>query len=472
MSSNSQKPSSGVFILVFAEDENQWVSLIEANRKVIEYWKTYETADLRLEILNLSQSPVSLKKFLAAPFVVISKITRTTAELVKKLREFHPDSRIIFHGFESSSLFFANTHLYGLEPFLKSRDLWLMSCEADEVLAHKSWKNIKTHVVPLATAKESVTSHDSARDLVFFGRISTQKNLHEAFYALYLIQNEFRTQNRRFKIFGYEDHLGVPHFAVPGRHYLIYLKRLVRKLGIADLVEFHPFISEDEIDRELTTGILLSPSIHSDENFGLVAFRALSQGHKAILTYWGGHKDYTKSFSQVSYVRVFETKNGLHINPFELSRKMMDAFSKKTGPTSPQEFPIIPLRMEGDEPLVPTELKIGFNQRLKGLKAWPYYGKLFKNYTDPLFLMASRAYGSIERPLRPRPESTVVLPTVTINREWLILSDVRSKRLKLRRTPSEHISLKQLGSRRSVRLSITEWQWLWENGGVVSKDVE
>lgn len=466
LSSEVPQGASEKFYLVFSEEENHWVSLIEANQKVISFWKSQETSHLKLEVVNLSSNSNSIKKFLNAKFIVISKITRSTAFFIKQMKEFRPDLWFVFHGLESSSIYFANTCLYGLEPLLKENDLWIMSCEADEKLAQESWKNIQTTVIPLAIPESQIDSN-SERDFLYIGRISVQKNLHEALLAVSLMQDEFRTNERKFKIFGYEDNLGVPHLKISGRGYLRLLKKLVKKLGIADIVIFGRFLNEEEINQELRSGILLSPSIHSDENFGLVAFRALSRGHKVILSAWGGHRDYEKYFTNVYLVPVYETKNGLHLNPFELVQQMRKALHSQSRPVAKKyDLPAVVLRDSGNG-LTPTELKEKFNKRLHGLHAWPYYGKLFRSFHDPLFLLASKIYGAIPLKKFVFDEKLLILSTVNLNKDWLILSDPRGKRLKMRRTSGERLCLKKLGKKKRVKISQAEAQWLWDNGGIM-----
>lgn len=117
--------------------------------------------------------------------------------------------------------------------------------------------------------------------------------------------------------------LGVPNLGIIGKSYLRNLKQLVNDLELEDVVEFGDFLSHDEIDLELKNSIYISPSVHSDENFGLVAFRALNLGTPALLSHWGGHRDFQHYFDGVRYFNVYKSLQGPRTNPFEIALEIL-----------------------------------------------------------------------------------------------------------------------------------------------------
>ena len=100
--------------------------------------------------------------------------------------------------------------------------------------------------------------------------------------------------------------------------YKAYLMSLVKSLDLEDYVEFRGFVKREIIYSELNSieYVFISLSLHSDENFGMAALRSLSDGKKAILSNWGGHADFDKSFpNQVLLIDVEGGSDGPYIDP-------------------------------------------------------------------------------------------------------------------------------------------------------------
>lgn len=274
---------------VYSSDVKEWISLLEANDALIARWYRERDDKTDLTLVDVSRGilpDVVGKTAFSSDTVIISKISLSTTQFIKSVRSINPDIKLILHAFESPSVYFANTFLYDLKDYLYENDLWLMSCEADKKLAEESFHKINSQVFPLKKPDIFLNTKQSSslKHLLYFGRISEQKNLHEAIIAVSLIADEMRKHDRKFKIFGYEDFLGLPHLRIPSLGYLEMLYKLAKNLGISDLVEFHPAIPQSKIDEHLKEGVFLSVSFHSDENFGLVAHRALNLGIPVVLS--------------------------------------------------------------------------------------------------------------------------------------------------------------------------------------------
>ncbi len=477
-----QEEPRKIITIVSSDEVNDWISLIEATVSIMAYWYRYQTSDTILNLLDLSkgiQKSETNKISMNSECMIIVKISKTTSQFIKLTRTLNPACKMVFHGFESASVYYANTFLYDVDSCLYEEDLWIMSCQADAELAKLAWKKIKTKVVPLKKIefhKKSLKTDTEKKHLYFFGRISEQKNIEASIFAVALIADEMRKSRRKFKIFGYEDYLGVPNLRVPGQGYLEELYGIVKRLGLTDLVEFYPAVHVQKMEEELRQGIFLSPSVHSDENFGLVAFRALRLGAPVILSKWGGHKDLAHHFSGIEYVDVYETKTGPEINPCQIAHAALQIW-KKNSIISELKYnqEMISLEWSESHPLEPSHLKAGIINRIKdsfpwGMRKWPLYGKIFQNHQDPNYLAAQRIYGAVNLPSMPKIDM-IVSPLVRILPNEIKVKDARLGVLRYSRKGEQKIKLKQLGTDNFFHLSLQESKWLWENGYIFLKGV-
>lgn len=466
--------------LFYSDELKEWLSLVEATEGIISFWYRQRDENTDLELIDLTnltgQGELKRVAFHSQKAVFV-KVTSRAAQVMKILRGINPELPFVIHGFESASVYFANTFHLGLQEILRSSDLWIFSCEADKELSKLSWKNLDSVVKPLKFShhhrNQTITSDH--RNLLFFGRITEQKNLHEAIFAIKLLEDRMRKEGRKFKIFGYEDFLGVPNLRIPSLGYLEYLYKLVKKLQVQDLVEFHPAVSVKQMELEFRNGIFFSPSVHSDENFGLVAFRALDKGVPAILSQWGGHRDFAKYFTSIVYFNVYTTDSGPRTNPYEVAQSISHFWDK---PRTPEkrllpDFQLPQVKQTGAR-LLTTDIKCIVENRVADSfpwiqRKWPLYGKIFKNYRDEIYLKAISVYGAINRQ-EPSAQQTVLSPEVEILDSELKVLDCRAGVLRYpRKDKTPHIRLVLLGKGECF-LSSSEWRWLWEKGYLFSKE--
>lgn len=478
-SSPSVKPSFRM-TYVHSGPSSDWISLNEANDALIAHWYRYRNEERELTLLEVKPGGNQdewKKAALQTDLFIINKISPVTAQFIKLVRTLNPSAKMIFHAFESPSVYFAGTYLYGLEQYLFEEDLWLMSCEADLQLAKKAFVNINAIVLPLRVPDSFVNSEvqNKRQDLYYVGRISEQKNLHEMMMAVWLIRDELRNKKRKLKVVGYEDFLGLPNLRIPSVGYLEFLYRFANLLGITDLVEFHPAIPQGQIVSVLSNGVFISTSVHSDENFGLVAYRALNAGIPVILSDWGGHKDFQKYFTDVEYVRIFSSAKVPHANPYEIAEKIL----KVWGGNKPSKTDFSPSKInlslsEPKKPLRPTGLKVEVEKRLKNsfpwtIRKWPLYGKIFASFADKKYRLAMTVYGAEERK-KLKPVDYAVSPLVNFSDKIITVADCSTGKLKYpRKGTSKNIPLIQLGNDETVHVSLPEWEWLWDNGVVYCK---
>lgn len=466
--------------LFYSDELKEWLSLVEATEGIISFWYRQRDEHTDLELIDLAslQGQGELKRVaFHSQKAVFVKVTSRSAQAMKVLRGINPDLPFVVHGFESASVYFANTFHLGLQEIINSGDLWILSCEGDRKLTELSWKNLNTIVKPLKfpTNHRNQNIESDCRNLLFFGRITEQKNLHEGIFAVKLLEDRMREEKTKFKIFGYEDFLGVPNLRIPSLGYLEYLYKLVKKLKIQDLVEFHPAVSVKQMETEFRNGVFFSPSVHSDENFGLVAFRALSKGVPALLSHWGGHSDFAEYFTNIVYFNVYLTGSGPKTNPMEVASIISKFWDH---PLKPQVkgFPDfeLPRKQESGSKLKMTQDKSIVENRVKDSfpwiqRKWPLYGKIFRSYQDDVYLKAMRAYGGLSRQ-EPEAGKTVVSPEVEILDSEIKVLDCRAGVLRYpRKDENHHIRLLSLGMG-ECQLSSSEWRWLWEKGYLFSKE--
>ncbi len=464
--------------VIFSDEIFEWKSLQEATEAILGFWYRQCSARTSIEVININKNSnlEDLKKiFIEASKIVVAKISPQVSQFLKRFRIFNPHCAVVIYGFESSSIYFANTDLYELEKYLYEEDLWIMSCESDEWLAHYSWENIKTKVIPLKLMDtHKMVIKNNPKHLLYVGRISEQKNLEDLIFAVYLLAQKMRDQGRKLKIFGEEDFLGVPHLGIVSQGYVKRLQHLVNKLGISDLVEIGRFLSHQEIEEELKNAIFISPSVHSDENFGLVVFRALNLGVPTLLSSWGGHKDFNNYFEGVKFFSVYKTKNGPRTNPYEIAQSILDLWKQIPEITfKKNEIDKIHFSV-GKEQLRPRPQKLNFLKKVRQRRPhhqfgqWPLYGVLFESYESSEYLKTLDAYGALPSvPLTP--EASVISWGVEFSSDEMRVFDCRVGELRYSREKSDfNIKVYQF-AKGFVDLSEVEWDWLLKNGQVFPK---
>ncbi len=480
----SEKAPSKKIAFVYTNEVKEWISLLEANEALIAKWYRQRDAETELVLIDLTkgvQADIVGKTAFASDQVVIAKITLSTSQFIKSIRSINPDIKLIIHAFESPSVYFANTHLAGLDKYLYESDLWLMSCRADLELAKLSWQKINAEVFPLKSPDLFLNTEikSEMRNVIYVGRISEQKNLHEAIVAISLIADEMRGSQRKFKIYGYEDFLGLPHHRIPSLGYLEMLYKLVSRLGLSDIVEFHPAVPQDKILDILKEGVFLSPSFHSDENFGLVAFRALNHGLPVILSDWGGHRDFGSAFTNVNVLSLHQSAKTPHLNPFDLADILLKVWSNN--PPQKRKVPwrkVAPSEENSRALMKASVIKIGIEKRIENSypwaqRRWPLYGKIFKSFADTNFHVANKCYGALPLKKRPPQVGSLVSPFIKVSAKEIKILDCTTGVLKYpRRDDSRNIQLKQLGNDSLIALSLSEFEWLQENGHVYLRGTE
>lgn len=424
---NITSPNNRVKTLVLTSRENfVWLSMQEIIPSIELNW--LQSANLcthQVEIINVDEVPFKeiFQKAFYATNIVITCFTFKLSSILKILRaDLNIGARFIIHLHGLASI--------GLWPLLKwakgysfnSNDIFISTCSYDRNCFKLSLPSALCEVVPFSLLELSDTtfvtqSAVAPREFYYVGRISEQKNLHTLIYSYYIALNSVPSLPS-LRIFGGEDGLGSPNMELFSEEYQKYLQAIIRKLGVEEKVHFMGFVERKILDRDHLSmpHILLSASVHSDENFGIAALRSLARGNSAVLTKWGGHADFQEHFAeQVQLVIVNQSSMGPVVNPVLFASKIIDAYHAKlaSNQSVPNHYaPESVAKMMSNiasRPLVydiqslePSALsmRVMANQ-LKYLQEEKpvhsgnrrYGGKIFENYSDKLLAPFLIAYG-------------------------------------------------------------------------------
>jgi glycosyltransferase involved in cell wall biosynthesis len=226
----------------------------------------------------------------------------------------------------------------GLVNVLTEADMLVVSCESEAVAVRRCFPNAQVSVIPIPlvdqfklNSAELDTRHKTAR-LAYVGRVSEQKNLHTLLFALWLLRTLYgRVSGTTFDVYGAEDNLGSPNIGLKYRNYFAYLQSLTELLGLADMVTWHGFKPRGWLfdNVHLAPHILVSPTLHSDENFGSSVLASLVNGHQVVTTAWGGHFGFQEWFpGQLTLVPVRRSTLGPVVDPVPLANAVLRAINR------------------------------------------------------------------------------------------------------------------------------------------------
>ncbi len=367
-------------------------------------WKDYsDSYHYELVQINVDQTSPShfMKDLIESEVIIVTCFNLKIARFMKMIRDdLQIDTRIFFylHGLATIALW--PLQRFGILPLLNSNDVFIGTCEGDLKSLAISVTNAFSVKIPF-TLKDFTSplapTHKVASPLVFIGRISPQKNL-DALILAYGKLDKVLRKNHPLFLYGREDNLGYPNLGIAEDNYLTKLQKIVDDNNLNDCVIFKGFIDRKHIQEELGNSfIFVSCSTHSDENFGMAAFRALLSGAYCILTSWGGHKEFARNFpDQIQYINPV-----LDINEITKAMEYSVQNLPENRPALPIEFSqekifstfheLINLKNEAKS-LVTTKLaeKI-FSQQREFEKAGQIQ-RCFKSFDDAAFISYFEAY--------------------------------------------------------------------------------
>ncbi|MBY0470982.1 glycosyltransferase [bacterium] len=404
-------------VVLTSKENFIWESMQEIVPFIEKNWVDSQSDRHEVRVVDVDQTPFPeiLSTVFCADNIVLSCFTLKLAKIALVARQtLGVEARFFIYLHNQATIGCWPLREWGPGNILLSRDVFVSSCTRDAVTLGLSVENARVEVLPFSFLNvseiASAKKRRSIEPLLFsIGRISPQKNIHTLIYSLDFLKRRHGLAPR-LKIFGGEDHLGSPNMGIENTRYLTSLLELTKSLGLESQVEFRGHVLREKLIEEVsqTPHVFVSASLHSDENFGMAAFRSLVLGNKAVLSRWGGHVDFQEHFpKQVALVDARESTSGPWIDPRELAEKMALQISS-LGVAEAEELPryyrpsfiaeqVQTLALETvstGEPLRYTELA---DQVWKNWKKYkkdsPRRCKIFSSYSDTAASAFFRGYG-------------------------------------------------------------------------------
>ncbi len=337
-------------LIITSKENFVWQSMQEIVPLLENLWLNSNTESHNVTLIDIDKTPINnyFKLLLAADNIVFTIFTFKISKFAGHLRKnLNLSIRYIFHLHGQATIACWPLFEWDMGHVLTESDIFISTCQRDQNTMDLVFKKHQTELIPFTLLpfdiKElSLSAPPIPQEkiiFVFIGRISPQKNLHLLLYAFYLLKKNLPEIDFIFDIFGNEDDLGSPNMEIDCSNYLEHLIELTEQLKLEKNISFKGFVPREKIYKNLKNKkhIFVSPSLHSDENFGIAAFRSLCLGNQVVLSSWGGHSDYLTHFpEQVELVNVNSSTNGPFINPFYLLKQLQNAVSKYTSYFSPQ----------------------------------------------------------------------------------------------------------------------------------------
>ena len=328
--------------VVLVSTENfVWHSMQEIIPSLEQHWLQSQQDQLH-DVKSVNIDQLSIKDYLpllfAADNIVITCFTFKMAQLTKFFRdELRLKARYIVHLHNQSTIACWPFHKFSLGGQLHEDDIFISSCSRDQKTFLLGFEKARVECVPFTFSKGmapdmmTVVKKTTDKNFVFIGRLSVQKNLHTLLWAFAIFMQRNPGYKGQLIFVGGEDDLGSPNMDMKSPGYQEYLQSLVQLLSLQQKVVFKGHMQREELYRELDSQdyVFVTPSLHSDENFGMAVFRALVEGRNAVLTDWGGHTDYVDYFKdQVHLIPVYGESMGPWISPYQLAECLEEVICK------------------------------------------------------------------------------------------------------------------------------------------------
>lgn len=447
-------------VVLTSRENFVWISMQEIIPSVDAAWLKSSCDNHEVKVLTIEDYTFSkiVPEVLLADNIVFTCFTFTLAKMAEFIRNtMQINARFIVHLNSLSTISLWPAYRWGMGEVFKNSDIFISTCKRDQQCLKVTYENPNSELVPFNLSRlnseesEELTSYEfDAPELCFVGRISSQKNLHTLIYSLYLLKKGNSSLDFNLKIFGGEDNLGSPNMELYREGYQEYLENLIIQLGLQGNIKIMGFVERSVLRRKYLNKphLLVSSSLHSDENFGISAVRSLSKGCPAVLSDWGGHTDHKEKFGeQVDLVPVYKTSAGPVINPIELSKILCKSITnnlkiyKKPLPSyysedyianRLQQIALKPFCEDGllkadkvlDELLTKQEMYLESNmQKAKGAEIRKIGCKIFESYEDKNAHKYLEAYGMENTIQFENYNEALIPPWVTISGDKISISD-------------------------------------------------
>ena len=409
-----------------------WTSMQEILPCLKETWESFSSQNkIELTTIDVDKDTPKeyLKEILKSDAIVVSSFNGRMAQFLEIIRlKLKIDTPWVFylHGLATVGLWPLVS--LGLGECLTDQDLFLGTCEGDRKcldLALPGANYLQTRFYSDLDKKESLpkVKKEPIKRLVYVGRISRQKNIHQLLWAFKLFKESGQENfsELTLDIYGKEDGLDSPNMGLKRSDYLKELKSICSSLNLTEGVDvnFHGFVKREDICHELEKSpfLFVSFSLHSDENFGMAALMALNAGGKLLLSHWGGHINFVENYpKRASSIAVYLGTNGPCLHPIDCVNSLKLALMEHEIKEDDQTFSLS--KAQGDLKRIVNffEKKTSSAQSQKKIVASPLVSRLinnrsseegaqnvFKDYCDDLAHMFFKAYGAQDFTLEVEP---------------------------------------------------------------------
>lgn len=338
-------------VILKTEQNYVWTSMQEILPAIENLWlDASKDISSIVELINVDCSkPLQHKNSLfSADLIIVTAFNADIANFLAFTRKaLNNLSPWIFylHGLATFGMWPA--FIFGLRDCFLKHDKFIGTCPGDqhclaEVFEDFHYDQIPFYLLPIKEQKIELT--ENKINFHYMGRISPQKNIIDMIKGLALfLKIEPETT---LHIFGEEDHLGHPNMGIEEKNYFKKIKLKIDELNIKDHIKFYGKVKREQLQYLLNTlnpqsNFFISCTSHSDENFGMAAFRALKSNWSCLLSSWGGHKNFLKYYKNQTTSLKLSFENGKpFVDKNEIAKKMETLVysEKKTDHTSYFEY--------------------------------------------------------------------------------------------------------------------------------------
>ncbi len=407
-------------IFLYSEQNFVWTSMEEIIPYIKDLWSDFcSRQQWELTIISIDQSrPTDYRKeLMASDLIIVSCFNAPMASWLRLLREkVFIQTPWVFYLHNQATIGLWPLFEFGIGELLTESDYFIGTCDGDRLAMDLCFDGAQTLIHPFS--KKSLgrlppedlgDSAKEAHDILFIGRLSRQKNLESLIKAFAHLKKK-RT-NIELHLYGKEDSLGWPNLGIRREEsYLAELKALAQELGVLDCVHFPGFVKREVIEEQWRgkAFVFCSPSLHSDENFGMAALMALEMKGRLVLSKWGGHCNYIQALPQlVRSIRVIHDGERLRTSEDELEWALENALKAVTDNVISTDYfsyekaiHLLKQDFEGDgkkdgAKLRPSEFGRKLLEQRMRYRAKDSQ-KLFSDEGDPFALELYRCYGAGE----------------------------------------------------------------------------
>lgn len=326
-------------IIVLTSRENfVWHSMQEIIPYIESTWQNMTSSEFKVEVLNIDVLSLSelTPRLISADKLVITCFNYRMCKVMQYIREIlRLNLGFVIHVHNLATIaFWPYRYFASSEMFTKS-DVFITSSNNDKKTLEKIFVRPLVHVIPFFVQQPlavlSKTTLNQPQNIVYIGRISPQKNLHNLILAYSLLKKNYSAEIPPLVLFGKEDHLGCPNMNFRNDNYLYFLQQLTSELGLSGDIFFKGHVDRELIDSFLKekSNLIVSVSLHSDENFGMAVLQGLISGNKAVLSDWGGHSDFKNYFDNlVELMPITLSEYGPALSAEVIAQALFEAVSK------------------------------------------------------------------------------------------------------------------------------------------------